>query len=89
MKGNKLRNLFIAYGIYIVLLVLIVLFSLLRPQAFLSSDNIFNILRQVAVVGISSAGMMDDFMEATNPEGLFLCIATESEEQELDITRRR
>jgi ribose/xylose/arabinose/galactoside ABC-type transport system permease subunit len=57
LKENKLRNLFIAYGIYIVLLVLIVLFSLLRPQAFLSRDNIFNILRQVAVVGISAAGM--------------------------------
>jgi ribose/xylose/arabinose/galactoside ABC-type transport system permease subunit len=57
LKENKLRNLFITYGIYIVLLVLIILFSLLRPQAFLSSDNIFNILRQVAVVGISAAGM--------------------------------
>jgi ribose/xylose/arabinose/galactoside ABC-type transport system permease subunit len=57
LKGNNLRNLFITYGIYIVLLVLVIWFSLLRPKAFLSSDNILNILRQVAVVGISAAGM--------------------------------
>jgi hypothetical protein len=35
-----------------------------------------------------TADELDGFMEATNPEGLFLCIATESEEQELDIMRR-
>lgn len=31
---------------------------------------------------------LDDFMEATDPEGLFLWIATETEDEELDILKR-
>lgn len=56
-KKSTVKNLFITYGIYMVLLALVVFFSFQKPRAFLSSDNIFNILRQVAVVGISAAGM--------------------------------
>ena len=59
MKAKKFsfRELFIAYGIYLVLVALILLFFFLRPNIFLSPQNIINILRQVAVVGIVAAGM--------------------------------
>lgn len=57
MKKGVLQNLLITYGIYLVLVVLVVLFAVLKPQAFLSMDNLFNILRQVSVVGIAAAGM--------------------------------
>lgn len=56
-KKFSLTNLFIRYGIYLVLLALLILFAALKPKAFLSSDNFFNILRQVSVVGIAAAGM--------------------------------
>lgn len=45
------------YSIFIILLVVIFAASLLNPN-FLSSDNIFNVLRQVAVITILAYGMM-------------------------------
>lgn len=45
------------YSIYIILLVVVVAASLLSPN-FLSSDNIFNVLRQVAVITILAFGAM-------------------------------
>jgi len=47
---------FSEYGIVIVLIALIILFASLSPQ-FIQKDNILNILRQVALVGIISVGM--------------------------------
>ncbi len=44
------------YGIYIVLFALIGFFSIVA-DGFFSSTNFFNILRQVAVYGISAVGM--------------------------------
>lgn len=52
----KIRELFSKYGIYIVLVVLVIFFSL-ASKAFLTPTNIFNILRQVAVVGTAAVGM--------------------------------
>ncbi len=59
MKTKKLnvRDLLITYGIYLVLVALVIFFTVLKPQSFLSMNNIFNILRQVSVVGIAAAGM--------------------------------
>ncbi len=56
-KKFNLTELLINYGIYLVLVALLILFALLKPRAFMSSDNFFNILRQVSVVGIAAAGM--------------------------------
>jgi ribose/xylose/arabinose/galactoside ABC-type transport system permease subunit len=56
-KRLNIRGLLITYGIYLVLIALLILFAVLKPRAFLSPGNIFNILRQVAVVGIAAAGM--------------------------------
>jgi len=53
----KISKYFVRYGIYMVLLVLIALFSILKPRAFFSLENLFNILRQVSVVGIAAVGM--------------------------------
>lgn len=57
MKNKNIKNVLVAYGIYIVLVALIALFVILKPKAFLSAENIFNILRQVSVVGIATVGM--------------------------------
>jgi inositol transport system permease protein len=45
------------YSIYVILLVVVVAASLLSEN-FLSSDNIFNVLRQVAVITILAYGAM-------------------------------
>ena len=44
------------YGIFIALVLLILVFSL-AEHAFLKINNIFNILRQVSIVGICAVGM--------------------------------
>jgi ribose transport system permease protein len=45
------------FGAVVALLLLIVLFTVLRPEQFLSSANIVSILGQVAVVGIMALGL--------------------------------
>ena len=44
------------YGIYIALLLLCVIFSILSP-VFLTSSNVFNVLRQISINGIITLGM--------------------------------
>jgi ribose/xylose/arabinose/galactoside ABC-type transport system permease subunit len=45
------------YGILIVLIALSVVFAVMTSGQFFAIENIFNILKQVAVVGIMSVGM--------------------------------
>lgn len=54
-KGD-LKRMLGSYGMVFVLIALIVIFAILS-QNFLTSSNIFNILRQVSIVGIISVGM--------------------------------
>ena len=49
-------SLLMNYGIIIVLIILIALFSVVSKN-FFTKDNLFNVLRQVSIVGISSVGM--------------------------------
>jgi ribose transport system permease protein len=44
------------YGIFFALIILIIFFAL-SEQAFLKINNIFNILRQVSIVGVCAVGM--------------------------------
>jgi len=53
---KKLKNIFTNYGIVFILLLLVIGFSFLSSR-FLMRDNIFNILRQVSIVGMISVGM--------------------------------
>lgn len=56
MNSKKIKNMLGSYGIIFVLFLLIFVFSTLSNR-FLMPDNIFNILRQVSIVGIISVGM--------------------------------
>jgi len=57
MKENKrVRGMAAKFAIYLALLALMAFFSMMS-SGFLSISNIMNILRQVAVNGISAAGM--------------------------------
>jgi len=56
MERKDLRYYLTNYGIIIVLIVLFAFFSILS-SSFLTPKNIFNILRQVSIVGITAVGM--------------------------------
>jgi ribose transport system permease protein len=56
-KNSKtLQNYLLDYGIVVVLIALLVLFSLLSDR-FLSTSTLFTIMRQVSITGIISVGM--------------------------------
>ena len=55
--GLNFRDILARYGILIVLIGLSVVFAITTSGQFFSIENIFNILKQVAVVGIISVGM--------------------------------
>ena len=55
--GFNFRNILATYGILIVLIALSVVFAIMTSGQFFALENIFNILKQVAVVGIMSVGM--------------------------------
>lgn len=52
----KISKIFSKYAIYFVLVLLIIVFSI-ASSSFLLTGNLFNILRQVAVTGITAVGM--------------------------------
>jgi len=54
-KENKLKKLFITYGLLIFTIVLFIIFSILNP-VFLSQRNIFNLLSQGSAIGILALG---------------------------------
>lgn len=56
MNSKKLKSMLGSYGIILVLVLLVVVFSCLSSR-FLLANNIFNILRQTSIVGIISVGM--------------------------------
>ena len=57
MAGNKELKQFLGkYGIYLVLVVMVFAMSFLSP-VFLSQDNLLNVVRQIAVIGIISLGV--------------------------------
>ena len=56
IDSKKLKSMLGSYGIIFVLILLVAVFASLSPR-FLSPDNIFNVLRQVSIVGIISVGM--------------------------------
>ncbi len=56
MNSKKLRAILGEYGMIAVLVLLVIVFACLSDR-FLMMNNIFNILRQVSIVGIISVGM--------------------------------
>lgn len=56
MDSNKVRHFLTNYGIIFVLFILFIFFSLMS-SSFLTPENIFNIMRQVSIVGITAVGM--------------------------------
>lgn len=55
MERNNIKNFIANYGIIFVLIVLFAIFSL-TSSSFLTPENVFNILRQVSIVGIIAVG---------------------------------
>jgi ribose transport system permease protein len=55
LAGSPAVEMLKKYGIFLVLVLLVIYFS--ATTKFLSSDNIFNVLRQISMLGIASVGM--------------------------------
>ena len=53
---KNLKSLTSKYGIYMVLVTMIITMSILKP-VFLSSTNLLNVIRQVSVIGLISLGV--------------------------------
>ncbi|MGA2642231.1 MAG: ABC transporter permease [Spirochaetia bacterium] len=53
----EFKDILSTYGILIVLIALCVVFAAMTSGQFFALENVFNILKQVAVVGIMSVGM--------------------------------
>jgi len=56
MNKQRIKDIFNSYGIVMVLIVLVIFFGATSSK-FLTMSNIFNILRQVSIVGIAAVGM--------------------------------
>jgi inositol transport system permease protein len=56
VKNLKIEQMIKKYGIIIVLILMIIFLSIVRP-AFLSANNIFNVLTQSSIFGIMALGM--------------------------------
>lgn len=55
-KQKKLKEFLGKYGIYLVLVAMVLGMSVMSP-VFLSQDNLLNVVRQVAVIGLISLGV--------------------------------
>ena len=56
MNKEKTKKIISKYGIYFVLLIMIIIMSFLSP-VFLTSKNLFNVIRQISVIGLVSLGV--------------------------------
>lgn len=56
-KLSKVKPILSKYGIAFILVGMIILMTILKPESFPTANNILNILNQSAIVGIMSLGM--------------------------------
>jgi inositol transport system permease protein len=56
-KGKRINQIFSTYGIAFVLVGMVIIMTILKPESFPTSRNILNILNQSAIVGIMALGM--------------------------------
>jgi len=56
-KGKKLNQILSKYGIALILVGMVVIMTILKPESFPTGRNILNILNQSAIVGIMALGM--------------------------------
>lgn len=55
---NKAKSFLKQYFVLVILLFLIVLFGILSPDSFLTMSNMFTIVRQSAIMGIATIGLL-------------------------------
>jgi ribose transport system permease protein len=55
-KNTKFKDIMYTYGTIIALVLIIILFGILNPRAFLSSTNFWNITRQMAILAVIALG---------------------------------
>lgn len=56
IRNKKVKDIMYTYGTIIALILIIMLFGILNPRAFLSSTNFWNITRQMAILAVIALG---------------------------------
>lgn len=56
-KGKVIKQILSTYGIALILVGMVILMTILKPESFPTGKNILNILNQSAIVGIMALGM--------------------------------
>lgn len=56
LKTNRFKEVMYSYGTIFALVIIIILFGILNPRAFLSSTNFWNITRQMAILAVIALG---------------------------------
>lgn len=56
LRSKKVKDIMYTYGTIIALVLIIILFGILNPRAFLSSTNFWNITRQMAILAVIALG---------------------------------
>jgi ribose transport system permease protein len=56
LKNNKFKDIMYSYGTIFALVLIIILFGILNPRAFLSANNFWNITRQMAILAVIALG---------------------------------
>jgi ribose transport system permease protein len=56
LKNNKFKDIMYSYGTIFALVLIIILFGILNPSAFLSANNFWNITRQMAILAVIALG---------------------------------
>ncbi len=56
LKTNRFKEVMYSYGTIFALIIIIILFGILNPRAFLSSTNFWNITRQMAILAVIALG---------------------------------
>lgn len=54
---NKLKGILSKYGIAFILVIMVIIMTILKPNSFPTPKNILNILNQSAIIGVMALGM--------------------------------
>ena len=56
MEKEKIKKFVSEYSILFVMLLMIVIMTILKPDSFLTKNNILNVLRQISITGVIALG---------------------------------
>ena len=56
MKKENIRKFISEYSILFVMLLMVIIMTILKPDSFMTRNNILNVLRQISITGVIALG---------------------------------